>query len=86
MRIFKYSISPGPNVIYMPTLTRILSVGNQDGVIQLWALVDESNRMIHRLVQVVGTGHLLADGMDKYIGTVVIDPYVWHAFDLGELP
>jgi hypothetical protein len=78
-----------PTVLQMPHGAQILSAGWQGGPsLQIWAAVDPNALIASRLVHVIGTGHenngrILTDG--KFVGTVMMPPYVWHVFDMGEI-
>lgn len=86
--VYKYDLEPlNTESLSMPVGSKILHVDNQDGNLCLWALVDTSvTTMCSRIITVVGTEHQLwtkeAGKRNEYIGTVVIDPFVWHVFEL----
>lgn len=90
-RIYKYPI---PNLadrveIGMPGGAQIIHVGQQAGVVTLWALVDPDEPYVLRTIRVVGTGHDIRYPHGKYLGTVqvpvstdlIFDVLVWHLFD-----
>jgi hypothetical protein len=60
---------------------RIMSVGNQNGVLCIWAHVDPKAEPEKRAFHVVGTGHTVPVDANVFIGTVIIDPFVWHVFE-----
>jgi hypothetical protein len=75
--------------IVMPQGARLLSVGLQNGLMQLWAVVDPSRPKSTRTIAIVGTGH----DMDSheierwfFVGTCITmgGRIVWHIFDAGE--
>ncbi len=89
--IYKYklplSISRDP-VVQMPRGAISLSANMQNGWLCVWALVDPDMPLVDHLFSVLGTGHPV-DAMDEqgaFIGTVFDGPYVWHVFDLGDIP
>ena len=85
--IHKYMVYPGPNSINIPEGAKFLSVHNQNGNICLWALVNPSNKKEVRYIPLLGTGQLFHDDVNEYpfIGTVLVENFVWHVFDGGKL-
>ena len=70
----------------MPEGARLLTVQIQDGMPQLWALVDEKAPIIDRTIATYGTGNSLPDGyLGEYIGTYQFGggALVFHVFDLA---
>lgn len=68
----------------MPKDAQILSVANQDGTLCLWAKVDASKQVETRFIEIIGTGNPIPQdmGVDRsFIGTVLMDPFVWHVFE-----
>lgn len=85
--IHKYQLELAGNTsIKVPIESRILSVGNQRGNICVWVEVDTISPRTNKeptsedvYFWVVGTGHKVPDGL-KYVGTVIIEPFVWHVY------
>lgn len=70
-------------IVYMSQGAQILSVGEQKGELKLWAKVDTKKPTARRRINIVGTGfEAPEDG--KFLGTVQVNEYVWHVFDMGE--
>lgn len=70
--------------IFMPRDAEILSVGNQNGITCLWAMVNPNNPQQERVIEIIGTGNPIDVGMGtkrKFIGTVMSGPFVWHVFE-----
>ena len=71
----------------MPAGAEILSVQIQNGVPQLWAVVDENAKKVFRTFYVRGTGHS-TDGLEhaKFVGTFQMcsGALVFHLFSGGE--
>ena len=89
MNIWKYRLYIGPlTVIEMPKGAEILAVQTQDGRPCIWAIVDPDAPVELRTFEMCGTGHkmkeLAEDETRVYIGTVQIDRYVWHYFEIKE--
>lgn len=82
--IWKYPLELGANNLSMPRASSVLSVHRQGESLCMWAIVDENRISVTRKFVVVGTGHPLPDGLTKFIGTVVIDPFVWHVFEQAD--
>ncbi len=62
---------------------RFLSVDNQRGNLCLWTLNAPDDHIIsHAKIRIVGTGHKMYEDEPyyKFLGTVVIEPLVWHVF------
>lgn len=84
-RIYKYPlILMGRQTIELPHGARVLHVGVQRGVLNLWVEIDTS--AVHadkRTFYVYGTGHDIAHDVGLYIGTVLTEDqqYVWHVFE-----
>lgn len=72
--------------VFMPGVSRILSVQVQHGRPCLWAEVDPSKPKIRRMIFIVGTGHELPKGYKTFVGTVqqLDGRLVWHIYDGGE--
>jgi hypothetical protein len=83
MKIFKYQLHlVNDQSIKMPVGTDILVAQVQDGVICLWAVVDEDAHNEIRKIYIVGTGHDVPLEC-QYISTVQLGHFVWHIFDGG---
>lgn len=70
--------------VVMPDGAELLSVANQRGVLCLWAMVDPLKEKRPRYIEIVGTGNPMPVDMGvdrKFIGTAVVDPFVWHVFE-----
>ena len=81
-RIFKYSLDVvDMQTVVMPEHARILSVANQHGNLCLWAEVDTDNHTEDRVISVYGTGNPLPDNQGHFVGSVIIDPFVWHVYE-----
>lgn len=83
MKIFKYQLEALDNEVAMPIDSVILSVGEQNGEVVMWAMVNEASTAGIRKITVVGTGWGLKNSMTRrhYLGTVQVGAYVWHVFD-----
>ena len=81
-KIHKYKLGIGGYTsIYTDRFKEILHVANQpeEGP-QMWALIDENERLKTFEIQSIGTGWPIPEGFE-FIGTVVEDNgYVWHYF------
>lgn len=85
--IYKFAVNPWGEYqnIALPVGSKMLSVIEQNGHMILYCLVDPTEKRVEiREYLVVGTGWNMRDGASKhlkFIGTVKIDPYVWHFFE-----
>jgi hypothetical protein len=61
---------------------QILSVANQNGNLCLWVMLVPHLRKVKRTIEIIGTGNPIEEGIErKFIGTAVINPFVWHVFE-----
>lgn len=70
--------------VRMPKGAQILSVANQNGKVCLWAMVNPNDSLESRCIEIIGTGNKVAFGpgvQRSFIGTVVVNPFVWHVFE-----
>ena len=82
--IWKFPLGVGRNVFEMPLGARLLSVGEQQGHVVLWAAVEPLAEPCERVVWVVGTGHkhaALTGDLSGFVGTVQVGEFVWHVFE-----
>ena len=87
MKIWKWTLEVTDlQQLPMPDGAKLLDVQIQDGMPQLWALVDEKAPIIDRAIATYGTGNPLPDGYPgEYVGTYQISggAMVFHVFDLA---
>lgn len=82
MRIYKYVLNiVGWQPVSMPIGARVLSVGNQNGHLCMWAMVDPSKETELRGFFIIGTGNRITRDLGQFVGTVQIDQFVWHVFE-----
>ena len=82
MTIWKYPLElKDSQAIKMPIGAEILSVDNQDGQLCLWARVDEERTKEYREIVILGTGNPIEEEPSEFIGTLIVDSYVWHIFE-----
>lgn len=83
--IYKYPLElVDYQTVEMPVGSKILSVADQGGVLCLWAHVTASNPSAKRMFEIAGTGKPFPpnDGAVRvFLGTVVMNPFVWHVFE-----
>ena len=82
MTIYKYPIINVDDVVTleMPDGAQVLHVGEQLGLICIWALVNPYAQIAPRTFAIRGTGHPVGSGL-TYLGTAHINPFVWHIFE-----
>lgn len=82
MKIYKYPLPSFDCIIEMPRNAEIKYVGNQNGNIVLWAMINELDEISKRCFKVFPTGANIDTG--NYIGTVlqVGGAFVWHVFEI----
>lgn len=91
--IYKYPITPRHEVqeLWLPLGSKILSVIEQDMQIQLYVSLEypEAPKEAKHRFMVVGTGWELdyeGELFPRFIGSVKQGPFVWHVFELDDLP
>lgn len=84
--IWKFPLSNGsPQRIDMPKGAEILSIQQQGGMAQLWALVDSEQPSDPRYIEIYGTGQRIHESVNvkrKYLATFQQREFVWHVFEL----
>lgn len=68
-------------VIRVPQGGFSMSVGLQRDQVCLWVMVDPEKPLVDREVRIVGTGHPAPGREWSFLGTVVMEPFVWHVFE-----
>jgi hypothetical protein len=88
MTIHKFQIFiSGEVLVEMPAGSRLLCVGEQDGKLCIWALVNTKLRIVQHKFRIYGTGEEIDTAIfenedSRYIGTVQMkNGLVWHVFD-----
>ena len=82
MEIWKYKLAIADRqLVQMPVDSEILSVGNQQGAVCLWAKGDPTAVTRNRVIEMIGTGHPISPARRTFLGTVLDDPFVWHVFE-----
>lgn len=85
LRIYKYPLAISNQVqeVEMHETAGFLSVQEQNGEIVMWWRVDADTQSIRtRLFQIVGTGHIVPHNCRIYLGTVQMNEFVWHVFEV----
>ena len=81
-RIWKYEMSAaGYANLSIPQGSQFLRVGQQDGTVCLWFMVDDSAVQEMRHFIFTGTGHAVPEE-GKYLGSADCPPFVWHVFEV----
>ncbi len=87
MKIWKFEINPASFLVNMPKGAEVISVGTQENCIMIWAKVNPEAKICIRRFPVYGTSHEISeeDLSIPFIGTVIMESFVWHVFDGGEV-
>jgi hypothetical protein len=81
-RVFKYGVEVGENRLSLPVDAEVVHIGEQEGRLNLWALVDTKAPSETREFVIAGTGWSLDSyGEIEYWGSVQVGLFVWHAFE-----
>jgi len=85
--IWKYALhlDTYTTMLHIPAGAELLHIAAQNGKPCLWFLLNPNAREATRIFNVCGTGWAsIPDSISKtdYCGTVHIDQYVWHIFEV----
>lgn len=83
--IHKYCLDVKDNKVSMPFEAKILKIAKQGSEWCIWALIDTNEHIVHRVINVYGTGQPLPEDPGIFIDTVMDGAFVWHFFDDGEI-
>ena len=66
----------------MKRVEKFLDLKVVDNKITLWAIVDENTIERFYNFSIIGTGEQITEDIEfmKYLGTVILDSFVWHVF------
>jgi hypothetical protein len=82
--IYKYELA---RTIELPIDSQVLKVGMQNGIIQMWVLVDPNqNQTTYRNFEMIGTGHSFEFDYltHTYIDSIFDGPFVWHIWEINK--
>lgn len=86
--VWKFQVNTADEVeTRMPRGARVLSVGEQRGVVYIWALVDPAEPTEPRRFRIAGTGHSVApEHIANFVGAfhMMGGNLVFHVFDITE--
>lgn len=83
MHVLKYQFTLSLNEFWLPADAAILHVGEQNGQVMLWALVDSKAKNVSRKFAIVPTGREFDNTGMTFIGTSQGESgEVWHIFEL----
>ena len=81
--IWKYQIEEKDKfTISMPIGAEIIRVQTKIGIPFIWALVDTEKEFEDREFEIYGTGYLIKDSNNKYIGSFYLrEDFIFHLFE-----
>ena len=83
--VYKYVFDnpAGTMELELPRRAEVVHVGEQNGKVCMWIVVDVSAGAEHELrrYRTHGTGHAIVDSYAKHVGTAFVGPFVWHVFE-----
>jgi len=82
--IYKYELT---QTIQLPIDSQVLKVGMQNGIMQMWALVDPNQKETsQRNFEIIGTGHSFEFDYltHTYIDSLFDGPFVWHIWEVNK--
>ena len=84
MTIFKFELKiTDRQLLFLTEGATVISIGNQRGNLCLWVLLDPEATTKPITIAVIETGHPInKDTKMKHLGSAVIEPFVWHVFEL----
>lgn len=83
--IHKYPLYAPDNVIEMPFDAEVLHVHAQNGEAMLWVMHDTDSELTeNRRFIWIGTGKTFEVYGGSYVGTVHLDWFVWHVWEVPE--
>jgi hypothetical protein len=68
--------------IELPSDAKVLSVARQYGSLQMWVELDPTAAVIERQFMLVPTNAEIPDINKTFLGTVIVDPMVYHVFEI----
>ncbi len=83
-RILKYifEITDKPQTFKIPQGAEVVFTGNKGHTLCIWVETNQDEKvLIDRTFIVVGTGHIIPNNT-FYIGTVIMEPFVWHVYEV----
>lgn len=83
-KIYKYQLEVTDDIqkLSIPEGGQFLSVQEQNGGISIWFLVDTHASDCPREFVIHGTGHTVGEESVHHLGTVQMDGFVWHVFEV----
>jgi hypothetical protein len=82
--IYKYQLE---KTIQLPIDSQVLKVGMQNGIMQMWVLVDPNEKQTsQRNFEIIGTGHSFEFHYltHTYIDSLFDGPFVWHIWEVNK--
>ena len=82
MTIYKYLLMiTDEQLLTVPEGAAVLHVGEQDGELCVWCLIDPKAPNVQKMVRIYGTGNPYDGDLEQFhVGSVQIGPFVWHVF------
>lgn len=79
--IWKYTLAiTDYQTIEIPEGFTPLQVSVQGSDLCLWCKVDPKAKKLPVIFWIVGTGHPIPNEPIEYIGSAIMNPFVWHVF------
>jgi hypothetical protein len=83
--IWKYELSVTDNQEFlMHEGAQVLSVGDQNGKLCVWVMMDTTKPVRPKHFCIVGTGQSFSVECPpkRFVGTVIMSRFVWHVFEV----
>ncbi len=82
--IYKYELA---RTVSLPIDSQVLKVGIQNGIMQMWVLVDPNQKQTsYRNFEIIDTGHNFEFDYltHTYIDSLFDGPFVWHVWEVNQ--
>lgn len=83
--VWKYQFGLGLALLIMPWDAQPIDVQEQDGIVTMWAIVNDTSTKVQRQFLTIGTGQVTAAPLsrDNYVGSIHgVDGWmVFHVFE-----
>ncbi len=84
--IYKYPIEYTQDIkeINMPDLYQVIHFNAIEGKLFVWAEVEPFSDPVPQYFILYGTGWAHKDILQEYIGTVIVEGFVWHLYEITD--
>lgn len=81
--VHKFGVPFGVSKLPLPEGSKCVHIGAQGGRVVMWVEVTVDAATTDWTLLLVGTGHQLPEDVEyEHLGTVIIEPFVWHVYQV----